>query len=254
MTRSVLPLLFLSACGGSGDSNFFFETLPGRNFAATKNGLDLIYTTPTGTNSGEAFIRFITETQAELTINGETRTIFDLDQDSTFESIGFDSSSVIVGISLRDGPNTPDVLYFIHIGDYATRTINSIDLFTGGNETSISALSGKTSATYTGVANSIDGVTPGANGSMTLDVNFVSGATTGNITGVIAGSPGAQLDLVPTTLSGTGFDTTLTSTDVTLTDSRIVGQLYGNNANQAAGSFRYEASTGDGVGLFSLTD
>lgn len=109
-------------------------------------------------------------------------------------------------------------------------------------------------ATYNGVVSThgVNGST--ASGAITLNVDFANttGGLTGSLSGLFPGSPISDFDLIATDVPAQSevFSTTLTSSDTTVTSSRITGQFYGANAAQLAGDLAVHTTSGDMAGHY----
>jgi len=241
----------LAACGGGSSSNFNTSNIVGRTFQETAASVEIVGSRFDSTADEAVSVEFVSETAARLTTPNGTYTLFRDDSDGFYRDIP-DNVSFLPGTQLRNLGETPDMIFF-SVLEFNQALRDKAYYFVDGNRTSTGNLPTDAGARYVGTSFMINGAAGSStSGVVTVDVNFVSGNVTGNVTDPLPNSS-ADFALAPTTLNGGTFDTTLTSTNTTVTDSSIDGRVFGNSGNQLGGGFRIESSDGNGAGFYGAT-
>jgi hypothetical protein len=183
---------------------------------------------------------------ATMTVDGNSSTLFNFGGE-VFKTVTNDEQ-LRVGTVLRDGPSTPDVLYFF-LTDRSIPYLAGprVSIFTDGNKTATSALPGG-SAVFSGVASGVAGSGATARGTIALNTNFATDGFTATLRGVNPTAPTSAYTVANGTLSGGALSGVLTGTSVT--DGALTGDIYGARGTQAAGTFVLETSATSLIGVF----
>ncbi len=209
----------------------------------------------TGTISTEAFALLIaSDEQSALIELAGVRTDLPNRTGNTFSSA--DGQIVVtVRSSLAGGP-AANQTFFINGRDTSGATDVAFVHVDGFNKGDLRA--GGT-ATYNGVVETFDAAGNTGNGTITLTADFdaANNGLSGTINGGYIPVPTASFTIAPTDVppNSTLFVSTLSSTDVTVTDSRVVGQIFGGSASdQFSGSFGISTAAGSVVGVYDAVE
>ena len=188
-------------------------------------------------------------TTAEITVDGTTHSMT-RNSDGSFSNAATDVTMFVTS-TIPGGPAEGDGdVFFIRIQD-SSGAVNRVVVDANGFNSVDSATTG--SATYTGVAQGFDASGASVTGTLTLTADFTDAATglSGTITGGHVGAPGAAFSLVPTGFgsAGSAFSTTLTSTDVAVSNSSMIGHFF-EGGDRATGYYGIEADGAATAGFF----
>jgi len=257
----------LSACGSDGGgSSFTFENsnLSGTTYQGSgvtaQNGTTTAATSFDATN---ATLVFTPNENGGTGENAYTSARFDIDTGgyvffpnsiNSAASLS-DEEAIAFGPSIADGPNTNDTL-FVTLITFEGIQSKELGVYVLGNETAAAALPNGI-VTYQGSAAIFDTTNPLdiSSGLMFADVDFTNGDMTA--AGIVASDGalnGTRFAVVPTALSGAGFESTLTSTDVTINASAIEGRFFGANGGELAGTLYVATPTDNFVGMYGAVD
>ncbi len=249
---AAVALSLLTACGGGGtapslsSSDFLFTF-------ARQDNVDVAATSGAVTTESFAILIDGDEQSAIVDIDG-VRTLLPNRSGNTFSSA---DGSVVVTVrsSLTGGP-AADETFFINGRDTsgaADKVFVHVDGFDKGD------LRAGGTATYNGVVETFDAAGNTGSGTITLiaDFDVANNGLSGTIDGGYIPAPTARFIIAPTDVppNAVQFVSTLSSADVTVTDSRIVGQLFGGaSADQFSGSFGITTAAGSVVGVYDAVE
>ena len=163
--------------------------------------------------------------------------------------------NIIFGVNMIDGPELTDVLFATLI-TYSGAFVDDVGFYTFGNQTAPRNLP-SANASYAGRAILYDGADPSdlGRGTFSANVDFASNAMTGGNIGVSEGSlSGVNLTIDPASLAGSGFETTLSSSDITVDSSFLEGRFFGPTGGELAGTLSFTTPTNTYVGQYGGAD
>ena len=244
----------LASCGGGATGPISFDAIDetnvvGRSFA------DVAVQTREGQTSfspvGQAAVtvRVLSTTQVEVRINSLPPEVLTLNSGTgDFESANGD---LVLSIFEEDDGGTRP-LHMLTFILFRTDAFGSyVDTFLDGNRTPSRNMPTSGTAVYTGIVESIDGQLNIGLGSITLNADFGNSQVGGTMTGVLPLNQGASFTIVPTTINGKNFNSTLSGGGVAISESYLDGDFYGPGAEQAGGIFRIQSSNGNATGYFA---
>lgn len=247
---AVLAAIILSGCGGSEISSFNSSNIVGRSFSQNASSVGAaISGSPGGVSSDAVSVSFTSENSATLNVGGSSLFLVRQPDETYADLLG--NNVLAVGTQLKDGPVTPDILYFTLVTDKGSRPLDTM-FFVDGNRTQLSGLP-SSFANYTGTVRSMNQDIEFGSGTINLNVDFSGRQVAGILNGAVPGNASASLSIDPTSFTGTSFGSTLSSADVTVTSSRIDGQFFGSNADQVGGSLYLETSTDFVAGIYGAS-
>lgn len=240
----------LAGCGG-GATVLTPENLVGRSFVPSGPTL-LAFGSVFDTISGATYdITFTGKDTATLTLFGQ---VILLTRNTSGDLVSSDGLFTLFQTNqLLNAKQTPDIVFLTLIDDFNTAG-SAVTFSAVGNNTPATAMPTSGNATFSGSVAMFDGSPNFAQGAINLTANFGAGAIGGSITGGLPSAPNANFLLVPTSLFGGDFQTTLTSTDVAVFDSGIGGSFFGSGADQIGGTVYLLTSSGNAAGLFSASN
>jgi C-lobe and N-lobe beta barrels of Tf-binding protein B len=255
-------LAALSACGGSGGSGVSQDVMGvnipggvvGRQFVANAASVEYDSASPSPNSpvtSIQESVKFISATQAELTIgNGAPITlVYDATSNFFVDSTG--NFFLAITDSLDGVTHSKEHLYFL-ISDFSN-PVTYYDSFVHGNRTPVSSMPTSGQAVYSGVVDMIDGTGLQSEtiGSFNLTADFVNSQISGSLFGVLPADTSLTFDLVPVTINGNGFITGLTSTGTTVNGNSLVnGRFFGPTAGEVGGTIVLDTAAGTAAGIF----
>ncbi len=248
---SLAAFCLAAACGGSGatpflatqDSNFNASNLVGQPFGGAG-----FLTSPPTTTSANATITIQDTSMTELVLDGATSNLQGLGG-TVFE--GVDDVNVALATRLAGGPITRDVLYMLTEDKEPVTDLPRFGYFVDGNRTLPGVLATGT-AEYTGVATGRLPTGETATGTISLDVDFAFDSFDADLTGVNPNNTAA----IYTVRSGTESAGTLTGalTGTSVVAGVLNGGIYGEEKDQAAGTFLISIPGRSVIGVFGATD
>lgn len=158
---------------------------------------------------------------------------------------------VAINAALPDAPTTPDVVYIVG-AIRETLVVDRALLGVDGNKTQGADLPTTGRVSYEGLAR---GVTPdarAASGTARVLVNYDTGRFQGRITDVHPDAPDAVFRIVNSPMNGVSFEAPLASDMLDGVTGQLRGDVYGADADQAAGVFRVESELAPLAGIFAL--
>ena len=233
--------LALSACGGATIQQFV-PTYANQAFSGA--GVQLNHATGAAPAESSVSVFFDASGNPFVTVNGIALSL-------AAQGGGLYTTSggqYVMGVGNVVGGNviTPDADYYV-IQNRLTAQTDSV--YVDGLKTPAAAIAGLPAATYSGGTQFATSGFNWSTGTIDLAINFGTGDVTGTLNGFNT-APTATLTLVPTTLSGTKFDTPLTSSTVNLSSGHINGALYGPVAETVAGTLQVSTQSTHAIGLF----
>lgn len=238
----------MTGCGGGNSSNFNTSNVIGLPFSDLATSVTITGSRFNSTQDDQVSVEFTSETTASVTTPDRTVTVFRGTPETTYESLDR-RTTMIAGTEIVGAPVTPDMIFFTTIQSGFGIDDKSY-FFVDGNETSVSRLPSDANARYSGktlVANGAGAVTTG---DVVINVNFNTNTVSGSLTNPLPSSS-ADFSIDATTLTGNEFETTLSSNNTSVFDSRMTGKVFGSTGNQIGGSIRVDTGSGNGSGLFS---
>lgn len=241
----------LTACGGQVEERLVFtnsNVSPGTFTTSRAATVGVQAFGSSASSTAAVSVTIDNDTNAKVMVNGNDITLFE-DADGGYSTLGIDDTVLFSLVALPDGPTTPDVMYFMMETNEGPN-LRDLYFMVDGNEAS--RLPGLANATYLGVVKLFDQKVDSGEGTIAVDIDFASGnAVSGSIAGALPGDAASVMVIDPTSLSGTGFTSTLSSADVSISSSYIRGQLFGSSADQLAGEITVDIPGQANAGLFS---
>jgi hypothetical protein len=257
----------VASCGGGGAPPIVVPTdytplvLPqnggvkGRTFA--DNATQVRYAGNAYGNVGQAAVsvKVIDANTVDVIINGSAPTRFSANTGGSGGSGSGSGDLLFIENQLPGGPVAKHMLYFSFYRTDPVSGSDYADFFVDGTRTAAEDMPTKGTARYIGETASLDGADNNSFGTISLVVDFAKGTVGGSMSGILPNDTAANFFLVPTVIGANGskangFNTTLTSSDVAVTNSNLDGNFYGPVADEAGGTFRVETGSGNAAGIF----